>query len=101
MPSSACIKISIVWSCSVAHFVFIDACALVFFTLSLHDALPIFDFGGFDFGGGTGGAGGGASFRDLFSQFFGARGGHVGGPEHEPGGDLEYQIEIEIGRAHV
>src|SRR6202035_4419752 len=29
-----------------------------------------FDFGGFDFGGGAQGAGGGASFRDLFSQFF-------------------------------
>src|ERR1700685_329860 len=31
-----------------------------------------FDFGGFDFGGGgaPGAAGGGASFKDLFSQFF-------------------------------
>jgi molecular chaperone DnaJ len=30
-----------------------------------------FDFGGFDFGGGTGTTGGGgASFRDLFSQFW-------------------------------
>src|SRR6202050_520719 len=30
-----------------------------------------FDFGGFDFGGANEGqAGGGASFRDLFSQFF-------------------------------
>jgi len=55
-----------------------------------------FDFGGFDFGGGTGPAGGGASFRDLFSQFFGGRSGHVGEPEHEPGGDLEYQIEIDF-----
>ncbi|HEY6943569.1 MAG TPA: molecular chaperone DnaJ [Candidatus Acidoferrum sp.] len=56
-----------------------------------------FDFGGFDFGGGTGSAGGGASFRDLFSQFFGggrARSGME--PEHEPGGDLEYQIEIDF-----
>jgi molecular chaperone DnaJ len=64
-----------------------------------------FDFGGFDFGGGsgspgaTGGAGGsgGASFRDLFSQFF--RGGGHGGDlevEQEPGGDLEYQIEIDF-----
>ena len=60
------------------------------------DTAVNFDFGGFDFGGGTGGAGGGTSFRDLFSQFFGARGGHVGGPEHEPGGDLEYQIEIDF-----
>jgi molecular chaperone DnaJ len=64
-----------------------------------------FDFGGFDFGGGGGGApgsvgggtGGGASFRDLFSQFFrgGGRGGEVE-VEQEPGGDLEYQIEIDF-----
>jgi molecular chaperone DnaJ len=61
-----------------------------------------FDFGGFDFGGspGSGGGnvgGGGASFRDLFSQFF--RGGGRGGDmevEQEPGGDLEYQIEIDF-----
>src|SRR5262249_59447760 len=33
-----------------------------------------FDFSGFDFGGG-GGSTGGPSFPDLFSQFFGARGG--------------------------
>lgn len=51
-----------------------------------------FDFGGFDFGGG----GGGTNFRDLFSQFF--RGGRGAGmePEQEPGGDLEYQIEIDF-----
>jgi molecular chaperone DnaJ len=55
-----------------------------------------FDFGGFDFGGGTGTAGGGSSFRDLFSQFFGGRSAHAGEPEHEPGGDLEYQIEIDF-----
>jgi molecular chaperone DnaJ len=55
-----------------------------------------FDFGGFDFGGGSGTAGGGASFRDLFSQFFGGRGGVAAEPEHEPGGDLEYQIEIDF-----
>ena len=64
-----------------------------------------FDFGGFDFGGGSGsapgsvggGTGGGASFRDLFSQFFrgGGRGGEVE-VEQEPGGDLEYQIEIDF-----
>ncbi len=56
-----------------------------------------FDFGGFDFGGGSGagGAGGGSNFRDLFSQFF--RGGRGGAAmEHEPGGDLEYQIEIDF-----
>jgi len=54
-----------------------------------------FDFGGFDFGGGTGAAGGASSFRDLFSQFFsGGRGSAGMEPEHESGGDLEYQIEI-------
>src|SRR5260370_40129903 len=52
-----------------------------------------FDFGGFDFGG----TGGGASFRDLFSQFFSGGRAHAGmEPEHEPGGDLEYQIEIDF-----
>jgi len=56
-----------------------------------------FDFGGFDFGGGSGAQGGGASFRDLFSQFFRGGGrGASGEPEHEPGGDLEYQIEIDF-----
>jgi molecular chaperone DnaJ len=57
-----------------------------------------FDFDGFDFSGGSGAAGGGGSnFRDLFSQFFsGARGGAAMEPEHEAGGDLEYQIEIDF-----
>ncbi len=56
-----------------------------------------FDFGGFDFGGGSGAAGGGSSFRDLFSQFFsGGRGSAGMEPEHEPGGDLEYQLEIDF-----
>ena len=56
-----------------------------------------FDFGGFDFGGGSGAAGGGASFRDLFSQFFHSGGGRGGiETEQEPGGDLEYQIEIDF-----
>lgn len=55
-----------------------------------------FDFGGFDFGGGSGAQGGGASFRDLFSQFFRGGRGASGEPEHEPGGDLEYQIEIDF-----
>jgi molecular chaperone DnaJ len=55
-----------------------------------------FDFGGFDFGGG-GAPSGGSSFRDLFSQFFSGGRGHAGmEPEHEPGGDLEYQIEIDF-----
>jgi molecular chaperone DnaJ len=54
-----------------------------------------FDFGGFDFGGQQSGSG--ASFRDLFGQFFGGRGGRAAmEPEEEPGGDLEYQIEIDF-----
>jgi molecular chaperone DnaJ len=48
-----------------------------------------FDFGGFDFGGS-----GGASFRDLFSQFFSGGGAEAGGPMREPGSDLEYRVEI-------
>jgi molecular chaperone DnaJ len=65
------------------------------------DARVNFDFGGFDFNSGAGtpgGAGGtgGSSFRDLFSQFFrGGRGAEME-VEHEPGGDLEYQIEIDF-----
>src|SRR5271154_799451 len=56
-----------------------------------------FDFGGFDFGGGGGEAGGGSSFRDLFGQFFsGRRGAGAMQPDQEPGGDLEYQIEIDF-----
>ncbi|MGC0772576.1 MAG: molecular chaperone DnaJ [Candidatus Acidiferrum sp.] len=55
-----------------------------------------FDFGGFDFGGGSGAQGGNASFRDLFSQFFRGGRGVSAEPEHEPGGDLEYQIEIDF-----
>jgi len=55
-----------------------------------------FDFGGFDFGGATGAQGGGSSFRDLFSQFFRGGRGATAEPEHEPGGDLEYQIEIDF-----
>lgn len=64
-----------------------------------------FDFGGFDFGGNAGGGGsssgagsGAGSFRDLFSQFFRSGQGSGGGMEQEqqPGGDLEYQIEIDF-----
>ena len=62
-----------------------------------------FDFGGFDFGGGgaPGGAGGGASFKDLFSQFFRGATAAQSGHEHdrEPGSDLEYQIEITFAEA--
>ena len=43
------------------------------------------------------GAGTGAgSFRDLFGQFFGGRGGGAMEPKEEPGGDLEYQLEIDF-----
>jgi len=65
------------------------------------DARVNFDFGGFDFNSGagapgTGGGTGGSSFRDLFSQFFrGGRGAEME-VEQEPGGDLEYQIEIDF-----
>jgi molecular chaperone DnaJ len=55
-----------------------------------------FDFSGFDFGGGSGAAGGGSSFRDLFSQFFGGRGGAAVEEEAEPGGTLEYRLEIDF-----
>jgi molecular chaperone DnaJ len=55
-----------------------------------------FDFSGFDFSGG-GATGGGTSFRDLFSQFFGGRGGAAGVEEEaEAGGSLEYQLEIDF-----
>jgi molecular chaperone DnaJ len=58
-----------------------------------------FDFGGFDFGGGSG-TGGGASFRDVFSQFFrGATAAQAGQQEREPGTDLEYQIDITFAEA--
>ena len=53
-----------------------------------------FDFGGFDFGG-AGGTGG-ASFRDLFSQFFRGGRGATMEQEEEAGGDLEYQVEIDF-----
>jgi molecular chaperone DnaJ len=55
-----------------------------------------FDFGGFDFGGG---ASGGASFRDLFSQFFRGANAAQTRPERERGDDLEYQIDITFSEA--
>jgi molecular chaperone DnaJ len=55
-----------------------------------------FDFGGFDFGGGGAGGTGGASFRDLFGQFFRGGQGAQAAPEEEAGSDLEYQIEIDF-----
>jgi molecular chaperone DnaJ len=59
-----------------------------------------FDFGGFDFGGGSGaGAGGGTSFRDLFSQFFRGANAAQRAPEREAGEDLEFQIDIGFAEA--
>jgi len=61
------------------------------------DADINFDFGGFDFAGGSGAAESGSSFRDLFGQFFsGGRGRGAMEPEREPGGDLEYQIDVDF-----
>src|ERR1700722_5149101 len=58
-----------------------------------------FDFGGFDFGGGSGG-GAGPSFRDLFSQYFRGGGAAAEAQSHaEPGTSLEYQIEISFWEA--
>src|SRR5260221_6438901 len=51
-----------------------------------------FDFGGFDFSGGSGATGGGASFRDLFSNFFGGGGRARGEEEAVARGALGYQI---------
>ncbi len=48
-----------------------------------------FDFGGFDFGGA-----GGASFRDLFSQFFRGMDAEPSATQPQAGSDLEYQIQI-------
>jgi len=48
----------------------------------------------FDFGQAQGG--GGASFRDLFSNFFGGRGGGAVQEEADEGADLEYRIEIDL-----
>lgn len=68
---------------------------------------PGMDFGGFDFSdfmSGAGAAGGGrhtatgGGFRDIFSQFFGGRGGEQQ-PEPEKGGDLEYVMDIDFWQA--
>lgn len=58
-----------------------------------------FDFGGFDFGGAGAGAAGGTSFRDLFGQFFRGASAAQAAREHEPGTDLEYQIDITFAEA--
>jgi molecular chaperone DnaJ len=55
-----------------------------------------FDFNGFDFSGGSGASGAGSSFRDLFSQFFGGRGGAGTEEEAESGSSLEYKLEIDF-----
>src|SRR5947209_13639290 len=62
-----------------------------------HGQYPNMDFSGFDFsdfttGGGEGRgertATGTGGFRDIFSQFFGGRGGEQGHAQAEKGGDL-------------
>ncbi len=75
---------------------------------------PGMDFSGFDFSEFVSGAGGGAGagpagrgagrqtetgggFRDIFSQFFGGRGGQP--PEAEKGTDLEYVMDIDFWQA--
>jgi molecular chaperone DnaJ len=55
-----------------------------------------FNFGGFDFGEAFPGGqqqGFGGGFSDLFSQFFGRRGGQAA-PQPEKGSDLEYSLDI-------
>src|SRR5690348_6573067 len=68
---------------------------------------PNMDFGGFDFSdfaSGAAGPGPGAhhtetgGFRDIFSQFFGGRGGGAQAPP-EKGGDLEYVMDIDFWQA--
>ena len=70
---------------------------------------PGMDFSGFDFSdfvsGGAGAGGqrrapeGGGGFRDIFSQFFGGRGGAEQPAEAEKGGDLEYVMDIDFWQA--
>jgi molecular chaperone DnaJ len=73
-----------------------------------HGAHPGMDFGGFDFSdmaaGASGAKGGprtetGGGFRDIFSQFFGGRGGAAQQAEPEKGGDLEYVMDIDFWQA--
>lgn len=52
------------------------------------------DFGGFDFGGT-----GGASFRDIFSQFMRGAGTERQATQPQRGSDLEYQVDITFGEA--
>ncbi len=61
-----------------------------------------FDFGGFDFSGGSGApqqgsAGFGSSFRDIFGGMFGGGRGEQAAPRGpRPGTDLEYQVEVDF-----
>src|SRR5579863_6713716 len=70
---------------------------------------PNMDFSGFEFSdfypGGAGGGGrrteapgGGGGFRDIFSQFFGGRGG-AREAQPEKGADLEYGMNIDFWQA--
>ena len=66
---------------------------------------PGMDFSGFDFseapfspGGGARRTETGGGFRDIFSQFFGGRGG-AAQPGPEKGGDLEYGMYIDFWQA--
>jgi len=71
-----------------------------------HGSQPNMDFSGFDFSDafpGAGGAGGrrtaeSGGFRDIFSQFFGAKGG-APQPQPEKGSDLEYVLTIDFWQA--
>jgi molecular chaperone DnaJ len=70
---------------------------------------PGMDFDSFDFSDAFSGAASGAGrrtdagaggFRDVFSQFFGGRGGaQQAQPEPEKGGDLEYAMDIDFWQA--
>ena len=69
---------------------------------------PGMDFSGFDFtdyfNSGAGGGGRtrtetGGGFRDIFSQFFGGKGGTREQAEPEKGGDLEYVMDIDFWQA--
>jgi molecular chaperone DnaJ len=68
---------------------------------------PNMDFSGFDFSETFGEAGAGAGrrpeaggFRDIFSQFFGGRGGQTQQqPQPEKGNDLEYVLDIDFWQA--
>jgi len=64
-----------------------------------------FDFSGFDFNDFSEGAGaagrkaGGGGFRDIFSSIFGGGRGEAMQQRPEPGGDLEYQVNVSFWQA--